>query len=128
MKAALQEADEADDIKEGEGGEGSKKRIRDAKGREVLSEEERAKKEEKERQKAAEVSVFSFQLDTQTDKLRKRRCARKEYKSLLITLSGNWAFSPSRRRALMIKMSCRAGGRYPSWRLSASYNICASGV
>ena len=48
MKAALQEADEA----EGE----SSNRLKDAKGREILSEEEKAKKEEKERQKAAEVS------------------------------------------------------------------------
>lgn len=50
MKAALQEAEEA------EGEEGDIKRVRDAKGREILSEEEKAKKEEKDRKKAAEVS------------------------------------------------------------------------
>ncbi|KAJ8455241.1 hypothetical protein ONZ45_g19001 [Pleurotus djamor] len=49
MKAALQEADEA----EGE----SSNRLKDAKGREILSEEEKAKKEEKERQKAAEKAA-----------------------------------------------------------------------
>ncbi|KAG6860464.1 hypothetical protein C0995_010818 [Termitomyces sp. Mi166 len=48
MKAALQEADDA------EGEEGDVKRVRDAKGREILTEEEKAQKEEKERKKAAE--------------------------------------------------------------------------
>ncbi|KAF8063597.1 X-domain of DnaJ-containing-domain-containing protein, partial [Lyophyllum atratum] len=47
MKAALQEAEEA------EGGDDSK-RLRDAKGREILSEEEKAQKDERERKKAAE--------------------------------------------------------------------------
>ncbi|KAG6889620.1 hypothetical protein C0992_004576 [Termitomyces sp. T32_za158] len=51
MKAALQEADEAD------GEEGDDKRIKDAKGREVLTEEEKAQKEEKERKKAAEKAA-----------------------------------------------------------------------
>lgn len=54
MKAALQEADEA------EGSEGDSKKLRDAKGREILSEEEKAKKEEKDRAKAAEVRVPAF--------------------------------------------------------------------
>lgn len=53
MKAALQEAEEAE-----ENGEGDGKRLRDAKGREILSEEERTKKEEKDRKKAAEVCVI----------------------------------------------------------------------
>ncbi|KAF7416223.1 hypothetical protein PC9H_002488 [Pleurotus ostreatus] len=51
MKAALQEADEA------EGGEADGKKLRDAKGREILSEEEKAKKEEKDRAKAAEKAA-----------------------------------------------------------------------
>lgn len=51
MKAALQEAEEA----EAEDGEG-KQIERDAKGRAILSEEERVKKEEKNRKSAAEVS------------------------------------------------------------------------
>ncbi|KAG6840943.1 hypothetical protein C0991_003127 [Blastosporella zonata] len=51
MKAALQEADEA------EGDEGDVKRVRDAKGREILTEEEKAQKDEKERKKAAEKAA-----------------------------------------------------------------------
>ncbi|KAJ3725453.1 X-domain of DnaJ-containing-domain-containing protein [Lentinula raphanica] len=50
MKAALQEAEEAEET---EGGEGAG-RIQDGKGKPVLSEEEKAKKEEKKRKKAAE--------------------------------------------------------------------------
>jgi DnaJ-class molecular chaperone len=50
MKAALQEAEEAEYAAEG------KQVIRDSKGREILSEEEKAKKEEKAKQVAAEVS------------------------------------------------------------------------
>lgn len=50
MKAALQEADEADSEEDG-------KRVRDAKGREILTEEEKAQKEEKERKKAVEVRL-----------------------------------------------------------------------
>ncbi|KAJ3783442.1 X-domain of DnaJ-containing-domain-containing protein, partial [Lentinula aff. detonsa] len=49
MKAALQEAEDAEET---EGGEAS--RIQDGKGRPVLSEEEKAKKEEQKRKKAAE--------------------------------------------------------------------------
>jgi hypothetical protein len=58
MKAALQEAEDAEEDEEGGGGDGQgsgAKRLRDAKGREILSDEEKAKKEEKRRQKAAEV-------------------------------------------------------------------------
>jgi DnaJ-class molecular chaperone len=51
MKAALQEAEDA----EAEGSLDGKKVIRDAKGREILSEEEKAKKEEKQRKASAEV-------------------------------------------------------------------------
>jgi DnaJ-class molecular chaperone len=52
MKAALQEAEEA------EAEEGGTKRPRDAKGREILSEAERAQKDERDRKRAAEVSYF----------------------------------------------------------------------
>ena len=52
MKAALQEAEEADDE------EGEVKKLRDAKGREVSTEEEKAKKEEKEKKKSAEAIQF----------------------------------------------------------------------
>ena len=49
MKAALQEADEFEE------GEGGRKRVRDEKGNEILSPEEKARKEEKARRAAAEV-------------------------------------------------------------------------
>lgn len=52
MKAALQEAEEAE-----EGGEGGQKVIRDAKGREIVSDEEKARKEEKERKSSAEKAA-----------------------------------------------------------------------
>lgn len=51
MKTALQEAEDA----EAEGSQDGKKVMRDAKGREILSEEEKAKKEEKQRKASAEV-------------------------------------------------------------------------
>ena len=49
MKTALQEADE---MEEGEGGQ---KVIRDAKGKEIISPEEKARRDEKARKAAAEV-------------------------------------------------------------------------
>lgn len=49
MKAALQEAEEAED--EGE----NKNRLKDAKGNDILTPEEKAKKEEKARKATAEV-------------------------------------------------------------------------
>jgi len=59
MKSALQEAEESEEVDDDNG----KPRLKDAKGREILSPEERAKKEEKDRikaekakEKAAEVS------------------------------------------------------------------------
>ncbi len=58
MKSALQEAEESEEVEDDNG----KPKLKDAKGREILSPEERAKKEEKDRikaekakQKAAEV-------------------------------------------------------------------------
>ena len=50
MKAALQEAEDAE----------GQVRPKDAKGREIMSPEEKAKKEEKERQKAAEARFFDL--------------------------------------------------------------------
>lgn len=52
MKTALQEADEAE-------GEEGKEVKRDAKGKEILTEEEKARREEKERKATAEVTGFS---------------------------------------------------------------------
>ncbi|KAG7099542.1 hypothetical protein E1B28_001376 [Marasmius oreades] len=54
MKAALQEAEEAEN--DGEG-----KRLKDSKGRDILSEEEKAKKEERDRKKAAERAAARAQ-------------------------------------------------------------------
>ena len=54
MKAALQEAEEA------VGEENGTKKPRDAKGREILSEAEKAQKEERDRKKAAEVIHFFY--------------------------------------------------------------------
>jgi len=51
MKSALQEAEEGEEGEEGAGGMG-KLRLKDAKGRDILSPEEKAKMEEKERIKA----------------------------------------------------------------------------
>ncbi|KAG5641111.1 hypothetical protein DXG03_005974 [Asterophora parasitica] len=51
MKAALQEAEDV------ESEESDTKRVRDAKGREILSDEEKAQKEERERKKAAEKAA-----------------------------------------------------------------------
>ncbi|KAH8109097.1 DnaJ-domain-containing protein [Phellopilus nigrolimitatus] len=56
MKAALQEADEAEEEGDG-GGTDNKKRERDAKGNEILSPEEKAKREEKARKAAAEKAA-----------------------------------------------------------------------
>lgn len=53
MKEALQEADD-------HAGEDGAPRIKDAKGKDILSPEEKAKKEEKERKAAAEVRPFIF--------------------------------------------------------------------
>jgi len=61
MKSALQEAEDGEEADENSG----PPRLKDAKGRDILSPEERARKEEKDRikaekekQKAAEVSLF----------------------------------------------------------------------
>ena len=54
MKAALQEAEEAEDAER-------QSRSKDAKGREIMSPEEKGKRKEKEHQKAAEARFLSFQ-------------------------------------------------------------------
>jgi hypothetical protein len=61
MKSALQEAEENEEVEDDNG----KLRLKDAKGRDILTPDERAKKEEKDRikaekakQKAAEVSTL----------------------------------------------------------------------
>jgi curved DNA-binding protein CbpA len=119
MKAALQEAEDAEEDAVGAGG---KQRIRDAKGREILSEEEKAKKEEKERQKAAEV-IYLLSSGLRADKLRKRRGAKRGFRNSWIISNGSWASSQSQRLTLTIKMPCRAGGRCPDLKLSKSATL-----
>jgi len=73
MKTALQEAEDAEE----------QVRPKDAKGREIMSPEEKAQKEEKERQKAAEVCFFLS---------RYRFSADREFRKLLLEPKGwnNW--------------------------------------
>lgn len=75
MKAALQEADDAE-------GEDSKAVTRDARGKEIPTEEEKARKEEKERKAAAEVTCpFSILVATSNKFVRKPKLAPSEYES-----------------------------------------------
>lgn len=109
MKAALQEAEEA------EGEEDGVKRVRDAKGREILSEEEKAQKEEKDRKKAAEVCSYHFYL--LKERLwrllfRKLPFAKREFRSSSITLNGSWGYSLNQQLAQMTLMLRQVGGQY----------------
>lgn len=71
MKSALQEAEDAELE---EGGVDGKKVIRDAKGREILSEEEKAKKDEKRKKEAAEVSyILLYESSGTAANLRRKR-------------------------------------------------------
>lgn len=113
MKAALQEAEEAE---EGELGDG--KRLRDAKGREILSEEEKAIKEEKDKKKSAEVCLptsFTFRLrligvescctrgeDTET-------CGQSRTEAEHIHRVGNRSQRPG--RGVELENNMRVGGR-----------------
>jgi curved DNA-binding protein CbpA len=117
MKAALQEAEDAE--LEGEGAEG-KKVIRDAKGREILSEEEKAKKEEKRQKIAAEVSYIRLYgtFGAAANQRRKQQFVRNECRSSWIISSGNLGYSRSRRPVLMTRMYPRAGRQYVNWRQS----------
>lgn len=105
MKAALQEADEA--LEEGE-----MKRQKDAKGRDIISPEEKAKKDEKDRVKASEVSLASdpSKAKKDADGCRKRLFARRGSRNLWTTLSANLGYSPSRQQVLMTGMLHRVGG------------------
>ena len=89
MKTALQEADEAE-------GEGSTPVVRDAKGREVISPEEKAKRDEKARKSAAEVRLhhrhdpFSVDQATLYRKLRRGKSVCRNSLRICVT---SWAFS-----------------------------------
>ena len=98
MKAALQE--EEDD------GGGDKPVQRDAKGREILSPEERAKKDEKARKAAAEVGTGIS--STETERLRRRhrklRHAQKGFRSSWRTWKGSLAYSLNQLKVRMNRM------------------------
>jgi hypothetical protein len=116
MKAALQEAEEA------ESEENGVKRVRDAKGREILSEAEKAQKDERDRKRAAEVIYFSFFMhcfDTH-DGRRKQLREGSESKNSLITWSGSLASLQNPRQVRMMRMLPQVGGRYANSRQSKS--------
>ena len=113
MKAALQEAD---DEGEGEGGPVQ----RDAKGREILSPEEKARRDEKARKIAAEVRPSRCLLRVSEDgwTYRKRRYGLSVYKNSRRTWNGSWASSPSRRLAQMTPTSQGVIEQYARWKRS----------
>jgi len=95
MKTALEEADEAE-------GESTTLVARDAKGREIISPEEKAKRDEKARKVAAEVRLHRGRGAVDVDRAelcRKRRRGRNACRSSLrICVTGS-AFSPRAPRA-----------------------------
>lgn len=89
MKTALQEADEAE-------GEGAAPVQRDAKGREIISPEEKAKRDEKARKVAAEVRLHHRRGPAVVDGAalcRKLPPGRSAYRSSLRICATSWAFS-----------------------------------
>ena len=120
MKAALQEADEAE--------EESKPVQRDAKGREILSPEEKARREEKARKAAAEVRPRSRygRVEEYRRTSRKRLQGQNVSTSSWRTSSASSGFSRSRRRVSMTPRSVRATGRYVRWRRSACFFLTCS--
>lgn len=118
MKTALQEADEEAD---GEGGNVQ----RDAKGREILSPEEKARKDEKARKVSAEVrlSLFACPIFEYGWTHRKRRRVRNGCGNLLRTWNASWASSRSPRRASPIPMLHGVTGQYVRWKQSMSISV-----
>jgi hypothetical protein len=95
MKTALQEADEAE-------GEGATPVVRDAKGREIISPEEKAKRDEKARKVSAEVRLLRRHRPVAIDRAasyRKPRRGKSACKNSLIICVTSWAFSPRVRLA-----------------------------
>lgn len=90
MKTALQEADEAE-------GDDSTLVARDAKGREIISPEEKARRDEKARKTAAEVRMHRRRGPVAVDQAalcRKLRRGRSVCRSSLRICVTSWAFSP----------------------------------
>ena len=118
MKSALQEADEA----AGEG-EGAPPVARDAKGREIISAEEKAKRDEKARKTAAEVrlhhgrdaAAFNWAASC-----RKLRHGRSVCRSSLTHCSTNLASSPKMPLGRMTQKSWIRGGPFARSRRSPS--------
>jgi hypothetical protein len=90
MKTALQEADEAE-------GEGSTAVVRDAKGREIISPEEKARRDEKAKKTAAEVRLHRRHGPVAVDRAalyRKLPRGKSACRNSLRTCVTSWAFSP----------------------------------
>lgn len=102
MKAALQEADE--ETEEG------KVVQKDAKGREIISPEEKARRDEKSRKAAAEVSPHfpALAVEAYIQTPRKRQQGRSVSTSSWRTSSGSWVSLQSPRQDQMILRSQKA--------------------
>ena len=108
MKSALQEADEA-------AGEGAAPVARDAKGREIISPEEKARRDEKTRKAAAEVRVHHSRGANAVDRVascRKLRHGRSVCRSSLTPCSTNLASSPKMPLGQTTPKSWSHGGRF----------------
>lgn len=109
MKSALQEADEA------AGEEGAAPVARDAKGREIISPEEKAKRDEKARKVAAEVRVHHGRGAAAVDwaaSCRKLRHGRSACRSSSTPCSTNWAYSQKMPLGRTTPKSWSRGGRF----------------
>jgi hypothetical protein len=110
MKSALQEADEA-----AAEGEGAAPVARDAKGREIISPEEKAKRDEKARKAAAEVRVHHGRGAAAVDwaaSCRKLRHGRSVCRNLSTPCSTNLAYSPKMPLGRTTQKSWSRGGRF----------------
>jgi len=118
MKSALQEAEDGEEADENSG----QPRLKDAKGRDILTPEEKTKNEEKDRikaekekQKAAEVSfIFMSMVHLVLKKYRKPLHELNALINWWKTLSENLGFSRSPQLARMTPTFRVVGGRYPS--------------
>jgi len=91
MKTALQEADEAE-------GQDTTLVVRDAKGREIISPEERARRDEKARKASAEVRLHCRHGPIAVDRValyRELRRGKSVCRNSLRICVTSWVFSPS---------------------------------
>ena len=109
MKAALQEADDL---------EPDKPVVRDAKGREILSPEEKARKEAKQREISAKVCTSIPLSITIAKRSRKPPSGKSASSNSLRTSSANWAFSRSPPPAQMTRTLRAVSGQYASLKQS----------